>query len=556
MSGNLRDLIVRSANLYRLSDKLPSGVGALQARLNADLETISKILRSEGYYAYRIDHRLDAQAKPAKVTIRIDTGPWYRIEAYGIRYADPKRAALLPSDPAAVGIELGQQARSEAIVDAQTRLLRRAGELGHPFATVVRREVVVDHRKRSVVATLEVDAGPSVTFGALTVEGNERVTESYIRRLADIPVGSSFNLATVDETRRRLFDSGLFETVTIDWPDQPTGTGDVPLTVKVIERERRSVAFGLNYSSTDGAGADVSWTHRNLFGRAERLEVGSRIAQRELSAYVDFVKPTIGRVGQDFTSRAEAKSQETEAFDQTSILGSVGLRRRLSDEWDASLAMTVEASEIEEPGEPAEQFVIFSLPGQLSYDGTDDLLDPSEGARLTFGLSPSKSTGDSSATFLLGSVGGSVYHEVIEDKRLILAARARFASIVGAERDEIPASRRLYAGGGGSIRGYEFQTVGPLDSDNDPLGGLSVFETSLEARIRVYGDFGIVPFVEGGSAFEDSVPSGSAMRWAAGLGFLYYTAIGPLRVDFAVPLNPRPDIDDSFAFYISLGQAF
>jgi translocation and assembly module TamA len=556
VDGALRDLITGSLNLYALQDRLPPSVTALRARLTADLDTIETVLRSEGYYAFRVEHALDAAARPAEVTLVIDTGPRYRLDGFHIRYVDAERAPGLPSDPAFAGITLGEAARSGTILDAQSRLVRRLGERGHPFARVTSREVVVDHGAQTVVVTLEVEAGPKTAFGPLAVVGNEGVRESYIRRVADLEQGTPFDTSQVDDARRRLFESGLFDSVTIGWAEQPDEAGEVVVTVRVIERKRRSVGVGLNYSTTEGAGLDLGWTHRNVFGRGERADLGARIAEREFSAFGEFVKPNMGRLEQDLTGRVEGKKVETEAFDQTSVIGSIGLRRNLTENWRGSAATSVEATEIREPGKVKQSYVIFGLPVQLFYDGSDDLLDPARGTRLTVTATPTQVTGDSSAQFLVGGLGGSAYYEALSDRRLVLAARARFASIVGAARDDVPASRRLYAGGGGSIRGYEYQSVGPLDTFNNPQGGLSAFDTSFEARIRVYENFGIVPFIDGGSAFERRVPGGSSLRWAAGLGFRYHTVVGPLRLDFAVPINPRPDVDDAFAFYISLGQAF
>ena len=127
---------------------------------------------------------------------------------------------------------------------------------------------------------------------------------------------------------------------------------------------------------------------------------------------------------------------------------------------------------------------------------------------------------------------------------------------MGESTEDLPANKRFYAGGGGSVRGYEFQTVGPLDDDDDPLGGRSLVEVSAEVRTRVTDEIGLVPFVDGGTVFDTAYPDfDETLRWAAGIGLRYFTAVGPVRVDFAFPLNGRDD-DDAFQFYVSFGQAF
>lgn len=154
-------------------------------------------------------------------------------------------------------------------------------------------------------------------------------------------------------------------------------------------------------------------------------------------------------------------------------------------------------------------------------------------------------------------MSGSAYYSLDAEHRYILAGRAKIGSLIGESRNSVPADKRFYAGGGSSIRGYPFQKVGPLDDNGDPIGGRSLLEVSGEFRARVWGNFGVVPFIDGGTVYNSVVPNlTDTVRWGAGLGLRYYTAIGPVRVDLATPLNPRKDVDDPIQFYISLGQSF
>jgi len=556
VDGDLRDRMEETLTLFRLSDRPLVGVGALRMRLEADLDLAESLLRSAGYYGYRIDHRLDAEARPAVVEIEIAPGPAYALSAYDIVYLDGPPEGGPPPSPSDIGIVLNAPARASDIVGAQGALLRALGERGYPYAAAEDRRVVVDHDARAVRVSLNLRKGPVVTIGAVSVSGQERVDADYIRRLTNLKEGDLFSFSAIDGARRRLFSSGLFDSVSIDWPQNEEAQDHVPVAISVRERDRRSIGGGLSYSSADGAGIEAGWTHRNLFGAGERLELGARFSEREQLLFADLLNPNVGQLDQNVTARAEYKQSDQDAFDQTSVTGTLGLQRRLSERWRGSLSLSAEATEIEEENDPAEQFLILSLPGQLSYDNSDDYFDPSHGYRLTFDAVPSQVFGDSQAQFILGSVGGSVYRQVLSQKRLVLAGRARIASLAGASLEEIPASRRLYAGGGGSVRGYQHQKVGPLDADRDPTGGRSLVEVGLEARFRLFDDYGIVPFIDGGSVSETALPTGGDMQWAAGLGFRYYTTVGPLRIDVAVPLNRRHGIDDAYAFYVSLGQSF
>ena len=143
------------------------------------------------------------------------------------------------------------------------------------------------------------------------------------------------------------------------------------------------------------------------------------------------------------------------------------------------------------------------------------------------------------------------------DGRSVLAGRASFGTIPGGTADNIPFDKLFYAGGGGSVRGFAYQSAGPRDAFNNPLGGASVVEGSVEFRQRIGKSFGAVAFVDAGSAYTDTMPNFSqfAPRIGTGAGVRYYTDFGPARLDVGVPLNKR-DGDAPFGIYVSIGQAF
>jgi translocation and assembly module TamA len=203
------------------------------------------------------------------------------------------------------------------------------------------------------------------------------------------------------------------------------------------------------------------------------------------------------------------------------------------------------------------QFLLAGARTRLAYDSRDDPLNPSKGLNGGVGLSPFTSVALTSTSFVIGEATLAGYQGVFKDDRVVLAARGRVGSIFGSSRSKVPASLRFYAGGGGSVRGYEFQSIGPLDERNDPIGGRSVIEVNGEARIKVIDAFGVVPFVDGGQVYDEVYPrlTSGDLQWAGGLGLRYYSPVGPIRLDIAFPINPRP-IDDAFQFYIAIGQAF
>ena len=229
----------------------------------------------------------------------------------------------------------------------------------------------------------------------------------------------------------------------------------------------------------------------------------------------------------------------------------------MAEEWTwsygAELTASKEDDTVKATGAPRRrQYLTGALPSSLSYDGSDDLLNPTRGYRLAARVSPELSLQGSAFGYVKAQVDGSTY--VPLGGRTVIAGRARFGSIIGASADRIAPTRRFYAGGGGSVRGYGYQKIGPLDVNGDPAGGRSLAEFSIEARVR-FGDFGVVPFLDAGNLYTAKLPSFQHLRYGAGLGVRYYTSFGPIRVDVGTPINRRSG-DSRIAVYVSLGQAF
>ncbi len=234
----------------------------------------------------------------------------------------------------------------------------------------------------------------------------------------------------------------------------------------------------------------------------------------------------------------------------------MGLERRLSRFWNVGLGTLAEVTETVASDAEGQAYLI-GLPGFAEYDNTDNALNPSKGWRIRANVTPFIGQFDNRfSPFLSNEVAASTYFDLTGEKRYIAAVRGRLGSILATSISDVPSGRRLYSGGGGSIRGYAERTIGPLDNDSQPTGGLSALEIGGEFRAQVYGDFGLAVFAAAGSVSEEPVPTFSAgVQYAAGLGFRYYSPLGPIRADVAIPLNARRS-DEAFQLYFSIGQAF
>jgi translocation and assembly module TamA len=419
------------------------------------------------------------------------------------------------------------------VLETEGRLVELWRQRGHPKASVQTRDVVADHQSQTVDVTLLVEPGPAAQFGAADVTGTERMNPGYVRWMTGIEAGAPYDPDDVRLARERLQRLGVFSSVAAAEGDTVRDDGLLPITFNVSERKRRLLGGGASYSTLEGAALEAYWMHRNLFGRAESLRFDaavSRIGATDLqglnySAATDLPEARRHHAGHGHDAPARRKREFVDTYESRSVTAQAGLEHRFTEKLTGSTALSLERAYVEDAF-GSNRYTIVSLPSELDYDGRDNKLDPTRGLRATANAEPLFEFEEGTTALVArGSVSG--YFSPREGDRMVFAARGALGSIVGGELEDIPANRRFFLGGGGSIRGYEYRTVGPRVGD-EVVGGLSFWEASLEARFRMTETIGIVPFIDAGAAYEDSIPDfGEGIRVGAGLGLRYYTGLGP-----------------------------
>ena len=572
----LEDALRNASELAREGERPPPGSAGLIARARGDYGRLLAALYSQGHYGGTIRITVNGapvetlrpdvdMPDPVPVTVTVDTGPEFKFGAIQVDGLPPTIAtdedeAVLDLDSWA--LRTGEVAKSGAILEAEGRLIDVWRHRGHPKAEITKREILADHATDTVEVSLVVVSGPQAALGSVEVTGTERMSPAFVARQTGIKPGEPYDPDTLERSRERLRRLSVFSSVSIQEAAVVGDDGILPLTFNVAERPRRLIGGGVAYSSTEGGTIEGYWAHRNLFGQAESIRFDASVsriggeAYQELSyaASATFRKPGVFTPDTDLTLVLAAKREFVDTYEARSVSAAAGLEHIFSDKLTLKTAFKVERSQVEDAfGE--NQYLIVSLPTELQYDGRDDKLNPTEGLRGTVRMEPfAELRGSTYALVTEGEV--SSYFSLDRDSRFIIAGRLAAGSILGGELEEIPADKRFFLGGGGSIRGYEYRTVGP-ELGGEVIGGLSFWEASLEMRMRLTQSIGIVPFIDAGAAYEDPLPgSGSGdILIGAGVGLRYHTPLGPLRLDVAMPLTPRDD-DPSVAFYVGLGQAF
>jgi translocation and assembly module TamA len=553
----LLSLLQQVSETFRLIDRPPPSLARLRRRAQDDRQRLLEVLRSEGYYDGQVEVALDNGVDPVKVTFRIDLGPVYRLGSVSIEVEPPEPRLTVPT-PEQIGLRLAEPAAARTILDAESALLQRLREQGFILAELGPRRAVVDHDTDSMDLTLRVRPGPLSRFGPVTIDGLTTVEQGFVAKRLDWREGELITPARLEAARASLRETGLFTSVQIDVADAPDAAGRLPVTVDLVERKHRSIGLGVRYRTDEGPGGNVSWEHRNMFGRGERVAVEADGSFIGAFLIASFRKPDFGRRNQSLLSDLRLAYDDTDAFESRSARARIGLERLLGDGMTVALGVSFLAQEVEDKAldEGSQSFGLLSLPARFEWDRSDDLFDPSAGGRLRLENEPFVDVIGNGLLFNKSRLDYAHYVEVLEKPQVVLAGRTAVGAMVGESREAIPANLRFYAGGGGSVRGFGYQLAGALNDNDDPIGGRSLLELSGEVRLRITETIGAVAFVDAGTVYSSSVPDFSeTLRIGAGPGLRYFSPIGPLRLDVGFPLNPR-DSDDTWQLYISIGQAF
>lgn len=538
----------------------PANAAQLDRRARADADLLADLLRARGHYDAGVATRVAQDGAVLVVILSARPGPLYHfseVRLPGIEAAGGEREALA----AAFGVGPGDPVDAAAVETGQAALAVALGARGFAFAEIGPRDVLVDHDSRTAILTLPVRPEGARRFGRVRVEGDAPFGARHVETIARFAPGDPYRAPLIEDLRRALVATGLVSTVAIRPEARPDGDV-VDLAVAMDRAPARTIAGEAGYGTGEGVRVEASWQHRNLIRPEGAVTFRGVAGTREQLVSAGLRRNNFLERDQVLTAQVVASHVDRRAYDARSFMLAGGIERQTNIIWQKNWIWSVGAEliatderdvDIDSGTTRRRTFLIAALPALLAYDGSDDLLDPTAGFRLAARFSPEASLQSGAFGYGRFQIDASAYHPLSD--RVTLAGRTRIGTIFGASRDRIAPSRRFYAGGGGSVRGYGFQRLGPRDPVfDDPIGGRSLTEFALEARIRM-GNFGIVPFIDAGNISTSPLPRFEDLRFGAGLGVRYHTRFGPIRVDVGTPLNPRAD-DPRIAVYVSLGQAF
>ncbi len=547
----------------------PATAAQIASRVNADKALMQRLLFSEGWYGAQTEALIDIDAaadKGASISMIVVPADRYRWREITLD--------LIPSDKAELGagfrLAVGDPVRAIAVEEAEGALLRHLLRSGYPFAEIGARDVVLDTTTPTGTYLLTGDTGPAGIFGAIRMSGFQPFDEAHAAVIARFAPGEPYDAELLDDFRRALIDTQQFGGVTVSIADtglrEPDGRAVAEVRVMGNRGPQRLVTGQLGYATEEGFRAEALWRHRSLITPEGNFIVRGVLGSEEQRFSTGLVMSNFRVRDRTLDLTFDISGLDRPGYQSNTISLSGNLRRTSTHiwqkrwTWGAGVEILAsnerERSAIEPRIDGLEQrrtFFIAALPLHLGHDRSNDLLDPVTGYRLAVSFTPEISRQDEKVdSYTRTIIDGSAYRHVGD--AFVLAGRLRLGSIAGAERDAIAPTRRFYAGGGGSVRGFEFQGIGEVGFNGRPVGGRGLFESSIEGRYR-FGNFGAVAFVDAGSVNESSLPSLSNMRYGVGVGGRYYSSFGPIRIDVARAIN-RVERDPKIALYISIGQAF
>jgi len=560
------DLRVQLVRAIGDTDGAPSNRFEARRRARGAMEAADALLRSEGYYQPTLEDIVEGEETPVAI-VNVIPGQRFLLAPHTIQWIAPEPdAATATAVAGEVGLAPGDPGRAVEVIAAEGRIVAGLTRRGYADAVTQPRRVVVDHAAFTVQPTYRIVSGRLVRLDGVRLETAGPTNPAWVTGLAPWSEGDPYDPEKVAELERRLLETGVYDGVgvALSPADQTRPDGNRPVIVTLTDRPRRILEAGATFSTADGSGVDAIWTWYNRFGRADTLRFEARLANVDSRLGVDLSLPHWRRPGQTLKTSLALVNEDTEAYRRTAVTTAADLQQRLGRTSYYSYGVGLDVGRYSETRfDPVTRtpigfdrdLAILTGRGSAYMDQSNNPLNPTRGWRLTLNVQPTAVAGEDTVLFLRSEAQVTAYLPVQDDARTVLAGRMRLGAIVGGGELTVPSDRLFYSGGGGSVRGYEYQGVGPRLPDNTPRGGLSLFEVSAEVRRDIGRSFQAVAFFDAGAIGFQATPNFSNLRYAAGVGVRYMLPFGPVRADIAIPLNKREG-DAGFQVYVSIGQAF
>lgn len=561
----MRDRLETASLIYGIDPESDPTAQDYIAAARADYRALLTALYANGYYSATVSIRVNgaeaAEISPLTgpsrvnaITIAIDPGPKFRFGTASV--APITTETTLPE-----GFATGERAEADLIRQAAIAGVEGWRNAGHPKADIAAQNITANHPAERLNATVTLDPGPRLTFGAPAVSGNEAVRSRAVTRIAGLPEGEVFSPEEMEKAAKRLRDTGAFDSVVLREGETPQGS-TLPVTIQVAESLPRRIGAGIELSSVEGLKVSAYWMHRNFWGGAERLRIEGEVAGLgggtggvDYTLATALTIPAIYGPDTDFSATASISREDEPDYVLDKVEVEALVSRLIREDLEISGGIGVLRAR-EETAAGVREYTLLTAPLSVTLDKRDNATNAQNGYFINAEATPFIAVdGDTSGARLF--TDARAYRTFGEEGRVGFAARAQIGSVIGANVGEAPADFLFYSGGSGTVRGQNYDTLGLTNAAGETVsGGLSFVGAQLEARYNVTKSIAAVGFYDVGYVGATETP-GTDGDWHSGLGLgvRYNTGIGPIRLDVGTPA----DGDDAFGkveVYIGIGQAF
>jgi translocation and assembly module TamA len=546
------------SDLTTLQDRPPASINALRYRADSDIPELLKVLHAHGYYEATVATRIEEAEGDVEVFVMIQPGPVYTIEEYTVHLycsSPENKVSCERIDLKSIGIEIGKPALATEILEAELKVLTLLSDSGYPLAEIENREMIADGATKTFRIQLFVQTGPLSRFGPATYQGLTEVKPEFVERKTAWKTGATYASHEVEETQKKMMDSGLFSSVFIAHDTQLNASGELPMKFDVAESKHKSINVGVSYQTFFGPGITFGWENRDVGGLGRKLTLQGDLTRKTHSGSATYFVPDFFTVNQDYVAQAVAMHEKIFTYAERSYSVANRVERRIGDKYLFSAGIKLERMIV---GESVANgtFTLLEIPLYFRWSSANNLLNPTKGATLEYKMVPSGNFAHINRYYLYQSLTHTNYFPMTASHFLVLAQQIILEAIWCSGLDAVPVPKRILGGTEQELRGYRYRTVSPLEGHH-PKGGLSGIFYTFETRFRVSKAIGLVPFFDIGSVYMQQIPD-FHQKWfkSAGLGIRYFSFLGPLRFDIAFPLDRRKGIDPLYRILVSIGQTF
>ncbi len=542
---------VQSASfLSTIKKKPPTSLNALRFRAESDIPDMIKVLHAHGYYDATIEERIEDEGE---IFVMIQPGDRYRISQFKIEAFSEGKLLECPALEN-LCIEMGKPALTTEILDSEQKALAVLGECGYPLATIESQEIIGDYRNKTISVAIKIHAGPVSKYGSTTASGAPGVKQKVFENKISWKEGETYDTKQVEKTQKKLLDTGLFSSAIITHDSELGEKGELPMHIDVTETKHHSINFGLSYQTYFGPGLTFGWENRNISGLGRKFSLQGDVTARTHTGTATYFVPDFWKVDQDYVAQGQALQESILAYHQRAYSVTNRIERRIETKYRVSLGIKLERIIVSNSVKNG-TFSLLEVPLYFRWSSTTDIFNPTHGSTFEYKAIPTINFRHGNRYYLYNSFVYTLYFPVAGES-VVLAQQIMFDSILSRDLKAVPVPKRVLGGSDQELRGYRYHSVSPLHHKHKPIGGRSGIFYTFETRFRLSKTIGLVPFLDIGSVYLTPYPTFHE-KWykSVGLGFRYFTFLGPFRADVAFPLDRRR-IDKVYRIIVSIGQAF